>query len=460
MSDFIIYIVDDEETIRSGIAVVLEPEYTVYTYSTAEAALEAMDSVCPDLVLLDIGLPGMDGIAALKAIKESRPEVMVMMITAYEDVNSVISAMKTGAYDYVIKPIQMDRLELSIGNALESIKLKKELNSLQEQYLEENMPFFIGKSDVIQDVMEFVKLIAKSPDTPVLILGETGTGKELIAKTVHFRSPNFKGPLVTMNCASLPGELIESELFGYEKGAFTGATPGGKKGLIEEAANGTLFLDEVGDLSLTAQAKLLRFLEEGEFYRVGGTRLHKVETRVVSATNRDLKKMIVQGKFRKDLFYRLGVVTVEVPSLNRRTSDIEHLAMYFLQRYSAKFNRTLTRISSDALDALKAYDWTGNIRELKNVIERAVLIGRGPELTTDDLGLCRVVQNNTETSAGLPQISSDGIDLHGVMQDIEAFYLKTALDMAGGNESAAARLLRMNHHTYRYKLRKLHETGE
>ena len=270
----------------------LEIDYEVEAFSTAEAAIETLKKSPPDLVLLDIGLPGMDGVEALREIKRLYPDVLVIMITAYEDIKTVISAMKLGAYDYVVKPLHADDLDVTIRNALETIRLRKEVRILQEEYLKENLPCFIGESNAIQDVMEFIELVAKSPDTPILILGETGTGKELLASAIHYRSPNFKGPFMIVNCAAIPKELIESELFGYEKGAFSGARASGKKGLIEEAADGTLFLDEVGDLSLEAQAKLLRFLELGEFYRIGGTKKLHIETRVVSATIKDLDSMI------------------------------------------------------------------------------------------------------------------------------------------------------------------------
>jgi len=249
MIPYSIYIVDDEEIIRDGVTMALEADYQVDAFSTAEDAMEAIKHNPPDLVLLDIGLPGMDGIEALEKIKDLYPDILIIMITAYEDINTVIAAMKLGAYDYVVKPIQMDGLEVTIRNALETIRLRKDVQALQENYLKENLPCFIAESNAIQDVMEFIGMVAKSPDTPILIIGETGTGKELIANAIHYRSPNFKGPFMTVNCAAIPKDLIESELFGYEKGAFSGASASGKKGLIEEATNGTLFLDEVGDLS-------------------------------------------------------------------------------------------------------------------------------------------------------------------------------------------------------------------
>ncbi|MBW2093371.1 MAG: sigma-54-dependent Fis family transcriptional regulator [Deltaproteobacteria bacterium] len=454
-----IFVIDDEEVIREGIAVALERDYSIKPFGTAESALENMEHDSPDLVLLDIGLPGMDGIQALQEIKKRWSDIPVIMITAYEDVQTVISAMKLGAHDYVVKPIHMDALEVSIRNALETVKLKKEVQALQEKYLKENLPCFIGESNAIQDVMEFIDQVAKSPDTPILIIGETGTGKELIASAIHYRSPNFSGPLVTVNCAAIPKDLVESELFGYEKGAFSGASPSGKIGLVEEAAGGTLFLDEVGDLSQEAQAKLLRFLEDGQFYRVGGTRQRKVQTRVVSATNKDLEDMVKEGHFRKDLYFRLGVIRVEVPSLNERKDDIMPLAQAFLLEFNKKFGKKITGLSRDAENGLLGHTWTGHVRELRNLIERGVLIGSGPVLTVDDLGIAKKKGTKPgqpkEEGMPFPPFPREGMDLDKAKEALERYYIEQAFKLAGGNESKAARLLNMNHHTYRYRRRKL-----
>jgi len=460
MITYSIYIVDDEQTIREGITMTLETEYQVKAFPAAETAIDLIKSFPPDLVLLDIGLPGMNGIEALRKIKSLYPNILVIMITAYEDINTVISAMKLGAYDYVVKPIHMDGLEITIRNALETIGLRKEVQILQEKYLKENLPCFIAESNAIQDVMDFIGKVAKSPDTPILIFGETGTGKELIASAIHYRSPNFKGPLITVNCAAIPKDLIESELFGYEGGAFSGASASGKKGLIEGAANGTLFLDEVGDLSLEAQAKLLRFLEDGEFYRVGGTKKLQIQTRVVSATNKDLESLIEKGLFRKDLYFRLGVITVQIPSLNERPDDIIPLAKYFLHEFSKKFGKKFFGISPQAETALIENRWTGNVRELKNVIERGVLTGKGSELTLQDLGMEGLkraeIPVQARNKSGFPPIPPTGIDLSSAQESLEKYYIEEALKMAGGNESKAARLLNINHHTFRYRRRKLH----
>lgn len=459
---FSIALIDDEESIREGISIALGTLYDISTFGVAEDALESIEKNPPDLILLDIGLPGMSGIEALGRFKVMLPDTPVIMITAYEDINTVISAMKSGAYDYIVKPIIMDGLEATIRNALESIRLRKEVRLLQEKYLQDSHPLFIAESNEIKDVMELIRIVAKSPDTPVLILGETGTGKELMASAIHYHSPNFNGPFVTVNCAAIPKDLIESELFGYEKGAFSGAGQAGKRGLIEDASEGTLFLDEVGDLSLEAQAKLLRFLENSEFYRVGSTQKRTLRTRVVSATNKDLNNMMENGRFRRDLFFRLGVITVNVPSLNERRQDIIPLASTFLVNFSRKFGKEFLSISPEARDALVRHTWTGNVRELKNLIERGVLIGKGPELTLHDMGLAGEPHGKspygaeaTAPAACPVVIPPEGIDFEEIEKRFERQYFEEALRMADGNESRAARLLHMNHHTFRYRKKKV-----
>ena len=461
MIDYTIFVVDDEPTIREGVASELEDDYTVLSFETAEDALDAFGETPPDLILLDIELPGMNGTEALPKFKGLKRDVLVIMITAYEDIKLVISSMKEGAYDYIVKPIHMEALEVTIANALETIRLRKEIAALQEKQIRENLPCFIGESRAIHDIMEYIDMVAKSPDTPILILGDTGTGKELIAATIHHKSPNFKGPLVTVNCAAIPKDLLESELFGYEKGAFSGASATGKKGLIEAAHNGTLFLDEVGDLDLSAQAKLLRFMESGEFYKVGSTERQTISTRIVSATNRDLDEMITNNTFRKDLYFRLGVVKIKVPSLNERQEDTVLLARYFLQHFNEKFGRTLTGISDRAVELLKLYIWSGNVRELKNMMERAVLTARGTELSPGDLGLEKIDRGRVMEDMDdkrFPPLPPTGIDISEVRLSLDRFYFRKAMEMAKGNETRAAKLLNLKHHTFRYQLRKL--TGD
>ncbi|MBP2688203.1 MAG: sigma-54 dependent DNA-binding response regulator [Deltaproteobacteria bacterium] len=450
---------DDEESVREGVRVALEPRYRVRTFADAESAVEAVREEPPDLVLMDIGLPGMSGLEGIRAVKALRPETLVIVITAYEDVQTVVAAMKGGAFDYVVKPLHAETLENAVGIALETVRLQKEVRELQAQSLRDNVPLFIGESHAIRDVMEFVESAAKSPDTPVLILGPTGTGKELIAAAIHYRSPNFRGPMVSVNCAAIPKELLESELFGYEKGAFTGASHAGKKGLVEEAAGGTLFLDEVSDLSADAQAKLLRFLEDGEFYRVGGTRRLRATARIVSATNRDLEALVAKGTFRGDLYYRLAVVRVAVPALRERRDDILPIARHFLVEFTRKFGRAVARFSPEAEEALLAHAWEGNVRELRNVVERTVLTGRGQQIGVADLRLgpgdAPVRTPVHGPGDMLPPVTAGGVDLASVQESVERHYIGEALRLADGNETRAAQLLNINYHTFRYRRKKL-----
>ena len=458
--EFSLYLIDDEQSIRNAVVAGLKRLYAIQAFASAEAALKEVAADRPDLVLLDIGLPGMSGLEALREIKRLHPDGLVVMITAFDKIDTVIAAMKSGAYDYVVKPLRLDPLKVTIGNALESIRLRKELQLLQEQNLRENVPCFIGESNVIHDVMDFVGKVAKSIDTPILISGETGTGKELIAQAIHYKSPNFAGPFVSINCAAIPKDLIESELFGYEKGAFSGAGAAGKKGLVEEAAGGTLFLDEVGDLSGPAQAKLLRFLQEGEFYRVGGLQKLSVQARIVSATNKDLDRLIGEELFREDLYYRLAVVKVELPTLTQRRDDIVPIARHFLAELGRRHGRDFTGISAAAERFLMAYNYRGNVRELRNIIERGVLIGAGPVLELEDLALPRSAaapaqQRHNGTPAAeagtFPELPETGIDFDA----LEEHYVRQAYEKAGGNEIKAAQLLGMSYYAYRYKRKKL-----
>jgi DNA-binding NtrC family response regulator len=452
-----IYIVDDDPDVCEVLTIALEAHYRTEAFSTAGAAIEAVRRHPCDLILLDIGLPDMDGLSALREFKALRPDIVVIMITAFTDIDTAISTMKLGAYDYMVKPVNIDALEASIRNACEKIRLRREVQSLQEKCLKENVPCFIAESNAIHDVMHVVDKVASSPDTPVLIIGETGTGKELIASAIHYKSPNFDGPFITLNCSAIPRDLLESELFGYEKGAFTGAHASGKKGLVEQAGDGTLFLDEVGDLNVEAQAKLLRFLEEGEYYRVGGTKKLRMRTRVVSATNKDLEAMIDRDLFRRDLYYRLAVIKVEVPSLNDRREDIVPIARHFLAEFNVKHGKAFAGFSPDTQNFLKSYHWRGNIRELRNLIERGVLIGEGPELTLRDLGLPAPAETASlpqpEESNGFSALPPGGIDLNA----LEEHYIREAFKQAGGNEKKAARLLHMSYYSFRYRRKKLRD---
>ena len=456
MSDqsFEIFVVDDEQVALDGMAMALRKYYRVRKFTSAEPALEALRQAPPHLVLLDIGLPGLSGLQALALIKAESVETVVIMITAYEDVQTVVTAMKNGAHDYLVKPLHMDSLLVTVANALETLSLKTEIQALHERYLTENSPCFIGASDAMLGVMEIINKVAKSPDTPIHIAGETGTGKELIAQAIYYRSPNMKGPLVTVNCAAIPKDLIESELFGYEKGAFSGADAAGKVGLVEKAHQGALFLDEVADLSLEAQAKILRFLESGEFYRVGSTKKRSVRTRVISATNRSLEKQIEEGSFRQDLYYRLAVVKIEAPSLNDRPDDIPPLAEHYIGLFCTKLGRQPSVLSTEAQAALLRHHWKGNVRELRNMIERAVIVADGQTITPVDLGLAldrAATSSPDQAPVKLPPFSREGVDLSGILAGVEKYYLDQALTAAGHKETAAARLLGLSRDTLRYR---------
>ncbi len=451
MTPYTLYVVDDEETIVIGISVALKGCYKVRAFTVPEMALAAMEADPPDLVLLDIGFPGTSGLDVLKEIKSRHADAKVIMITGFEDAQMVVKAMKWGAYDYVTKPLHMETLKVNIDNAAESIQLRKEVEGLHTRYLRENMPCFIAESNVIQDVMQLVEKVAASPRTPVLVLGETGVGKELIARAIHFRSPRFKKPFVALNCAAFPVDLVESELFGYEKGAFSGANPAGKKGLIEAAAGGTLFLDEIGDMNLEVQAKMLRVLQEGTFYKVGSVHEIHIETRIVTATNRNLEELIDSGKFRRDLYFRLAVIKIEVPSLNERRDDIVPIAKHFLVMLNKEMDRSFLGFEKKAEAALREHVWVGNVRELRNVIERAVLMGEGTRITEADLGIRSQSFCSPEKVVTCPPLPQQGIDLSVLLNWIDRNYLDKALFAAEGVESNAARMLGLKLTTFRYR---------
>jgi len=453
--NYSLLIIDDEESIRDSLSMALGRQYAVSTCATGKEALAGLAALKPDLVLLDIGLPDVSGLDVLDGIRSQAPHAAVIMITAFEDLDTVISAMKRGAFDYLLKPLRMDALKLCLERAGSSIRLGKEIRELQDKALREQIPFFVAESEALTDVVQTVAKVAVSPDTPVLIEGATGTGKELVASAIHYRSPNFRGPLVTVNCAAMPGELIESELFGYAPGAFSGAGRKGKAGLVEEAAGGTLFLDEIGELPQSAQAKLLRFLQHGEFYALGSTAKRTVRTRVLAATNRDLEDMVARGAFRQDLFFRLAVVRIRVPSLAGRKEDILPLAKLFLHEYGEKFGKKFSALTDSARQALLRHDWTGNVRELRNIMERAALMACGPELDAADLGLADGCAPEGVDAAGTPPLTEAGVDLPALLQDLEHRYYEQALRLADGNESQAARLLNVSRDTFRYRRGKL-----
>ena len=455
----VILLVDDQDTIRFFLEKTLIQEgYEAVTAKTGAEAIEKARQVMPDLVLLDLKLPDMDGLDVLTRIKEIFPEIGVVMITAFGDIETAVRAMKHGAYDFVSKPINLDQLLMVIRKGLESERLNRQVLQLRRQMDPEiGFDYILGDSPAMNKVYEMVQQVAKSDTTSVLIEGESGVGKEMIARMIHRYSIRREKPFMDINCASLPEQLLESELFGYEKGAFTDAKQQ-KRGLLEMANRGTLFLDEIGEMSLTIQVKLLRVLERMEFRRLGGTQEIRVSVRVVSATNRDLQKEVDEQRFRADLFYRLKVVPLYIPPLRERKKDLLTFVNYFINTFNAQFNKDFQTISEGARELLLNYAWPGNIRELKNVVERVVLLESGTEITTemlpfragrvDDSTVGRRV--DTILSQSLPP---EGIDFDGLVGDIERELIVKASEQCGWNQSRTARLLNMKRDKLRYRMK-------
>ncbi len=380
-----ILVVEDERTLAESLKRVLAREgYETDLSLSAEEALEKIGSTVYDIIITDILLPGIDGIQILKAVKSRHPDQIVIIMTAYASLETSVEALRAGAYDYITKPIIHEELKQVVKNALRQKQLISE-NLFLRREIHKRYDFgnIIGESEEIKKTLAEVKKIANAKSN-VLILGETGTGKELIARAIHYNSNRSSMPFIPINCSAIPENLLESELFGHVKGAFTGAVIS-KKGLFEEANGGTVFLDEIADLSLRLQAKLLRVLEDQEIRPVGGNQSHKINIRFIAATNRDIVQEVLQGRFREDLYYRINVILIKLPPLRNRSNDIELLTRYFIQKYSTEMGRPVREISDGAMQRLLSYHWPGNVRELQNIIERAVLISEGVVITEKDL---------------------------------------------------------------------------
>jgi len=391
MTDTIVCIVDDEEGIRESLSGIFEDEgYTVLTAGTAEEAFDLLKEQTPDLMFLDVWLPGIDGIEALKKIREQNPELPIVMISGHGNIELAVNATRIGAYDFLEKPLSLERVLLVANRALERRSLERENRALKEDLTKKWR--LIGNAPKMIQLGEQLDLAAKS-NSRVLILGESGTGKELVAHILHENSIRAGKPFVEMNCAAIPQELIESELFGHEKGSFTGAVER-KKGKFELADEGTLFLDEVGDMSLSTQAKVLRVIETQEFQRVGGGRNIKVDVRIISATNKDLAEEVKKGTFREDLLYRLNVIPIHLPPLRERKEDIPELVEYFLGYFAAEYGQKPKKISPEGLKMLETYNWPGNIRELRNVIERLVIMTPSNIVTPRNIILGETVRSD------------------------------------------------------------------
>ena len=426
-----ILVVDDDADIREVLGDRLASlGYRVFAAEAAKAGLELLERQNPQLVLLDIEMPDMNGIDMLREIRRREHDVTVVMITAYGTIERAVEAMKEGAYDFIPKPFEPDHVALIVAKALERERLKRELELLAEE-VDDRHRMILGQSMPINQAVEKAKKAAASRST-VLLLGESGTGKEIFARAIHNWSDRKDQPFVAINCVGLSKELLESELFGHEKGAFTGALQL-KKGKMELADGGTVFLDEVGDISTELQTKLLRFLQEREFERIGGTKPISVDVRIIAATNRELNNAVREGKFREDLYYRLNVVLLMLPPLRERGEDIPGLANYFLKRSALETKKNFTGITQEALKKLVVYPWPGNVRELANVIESAVVLGQGPELTLHDLP-AKVV-------APEPKAIRDGFSYHGAIDDYRRELIEKTLAQTQGNRAAAAKIL-------------------
>ncbi len=423
-----VLIVDDEAIIRDALSDWLKDiGYQVFTAENGQKALNVIEKEKPGIMISDLVMPGMDGIELMKKAKAQQPDIEVIIITAYASIPTAITAMKEGAYDYIEKPFCPERAELLVKKLAEHRELIEENLSLRQK-LEDRYRFenIIAKSSKMQRVIEVIKVVAKSNVT-ILITGESGTGKELVARAIHSQSDRSSKPFVAVSCAALPESLLESELFGHEKGSFTGAYAQ-KKGKFEFANGGTLFLDEIGEMSANIQVHLLRVLEEKEFTRVGGNEPIKVDVRVISATNKDLRRAIEKQEFREDLYYRLNVVNIELPPLRERKEDIPLLAEHFLHKFAAENRKEVTEFSPDVIESLLAYDWPGNIRELENSIERAIILSRDSSITTADL---------PQENVSLVSSASIGKNL----KEVEKTHILNVLRETGENYSEAARIL-------------------
>lgn len=452
MSEDRVLVVDDEYLIRWTLQKNLEKEgYEVILAETGEEALDKLQEEAPDLMLLDIKLPGMDGYEVLEKALKIDQGIIPIMITAFDDVDRVVKAMKLGAFDYIAKPFDFSKIYLSIQKALEASQLKREIRHLRrEQKSRFGFDSIVAVSQEMERVLQISGKIAQSDAATVLIQGESGTGKEVVAHLIHERSKRQEMPFITVNCANFPEQMLENELCGHEKGAFTDAKEV-KKGLLEVADGGTLFLDEIGDMNPNLQGKILRLVEQRSFRRIGGIKDIQVDIRIVTATNKDLLTLKAEGQFREDLFYRVNVASIRIPPLRERPDDILPLTKYFVQKYNEEFHKNVQKISKGVEDFLGNYDWPGNVRELKNVIERALILGEGDTLLMEHLPIEILGQASKQGGAieGI-RIPPQGISL----EKVEEALVKQALKMTNGNQTRAAKLLDISRDALRYRMQK------
>ena len=440
-----VLVIDDEKNIRALLGKVLsQDQVEVYSAGTGAEGMQMADEHQPDLVLLDLRLPDTSGLEVLRSLKARHPEAIVIMMTAFGQVESAVEAIKSGASDYLEKPFdRLEKLRMAVGRALEESRARREIQRLRElQEKKYGADRLVGESSFTRGLRDMIRQLAASEAQTILVQGESGTGKELVARALHYGSARHERPLIEVNCAAIPETLFESELFGHEKGAFTDAKAG-KKGLMELADRGTLFLDEVSEMSAGSQAKFLRCLQERVFKRVGGTRDIKVNVRVIAATNRSLDQLVREGRFREDLFYRLNVIPVTLLPLRERRDDIMPLVRHFLAEYDAAFHKRIRGFAADAERQLQSYPWPGNVRELKNLIERLVLLGTSERIEASDL------PRPFATAAPAPAVVDN--DELQTLDDLERSYILRVVERVG-NKSKAARILGISRQTLRRKV--------
>jgi two-component system response regulator PilR (NtrC family) len=452
-------VVDDQTSMRELLSILFEREgYTVSAASSAEEAVSLLKSLPVDLVLTDMNMPGMSGLELVRLVRSGvipqHRDLPMVMVTAYGTTQSAIQAMKEGASDYVLKPFDNDELRIVVRKALGHQALLQENESLKTA-LKQGFGEIIGTSDAMQAVYSMVRRIQDS-QISCLVRGESGTGKELVARAIHEGSPRASGPFVAVNCGAIPEGLIESELFGHRRGAFTGALRD-RVGYFAAANQGTLFLDEIGEMPLSAQVKLLRVLQERKVTQVGDTQAQDIDVRIIAATNRDLEEEIQAGRFREDLYYRLNVVPIELPPLRERRGDIALLAEHFVRHYAGVHSKPVRGFADEVIEVLRGYTWPGNVRELQNAMEGAVAMEQGPQITLSSLP--RRLRSEpalaSKAELGAVLVGEEGVDLDSILAQVESQYLQAALDTAQGNKTRAAALLGMSFRSFRYRLAKL-----
>lgn len=448
-----ILVIDDEKFITKNLQQHLEKEgCDVFTAESGEEGLEIFKSDAPDIVLLDLNMPGIGGIETLKTVKKLNSDTVVIIITAHGDIETAVSAIKLGAYDFMEKPFDLSRISVLINKAMETVHLKREVSFLREEkYDKYSFNNIIGESGAMQDVIELAKKVASSDANTILIQGESGTGKSLLARAIHYHSPRANEPFVEVTCTAIPEALIESELFGHERGSFTDAKVA-KKGLFEVASGGTIYLDEIGDIKLSTQAKLLRALEEKTFKRVGGLKDIKVNVRIIATTNKkDLEGAVKEGSFRADLYYRLKVFPIFILPLRERPEDIIPLAMYYFRTFNREFRKNVKNISPEAEKLMVNYPWHGNARELRNIVERICILEDTDTVHPEHLPaeIVDYVAAESEESASI-DLPTEGLSLRNVEKDL----ISQALKKSDGNQTRAAKLLGISRDALRYKMQK------